>query len=78
MPVEKSRRSSWFVSLLTLLVILQTATPVRAWETLGHRVIARLAELAELDTAENQANGGATCSTTLWAAQFEARSLEHA
>jgi hypothetical protein len=44
MPVEKTRRSSWFVSLLTLLVILQTATPAWAWGTLGHRVIARLAE----------------------------------
>ncbi len=44
MPVEKTRRSSWFVSLLTLLVTLQTATPAWAWGSLGHRVIARLAE----------------------------------
>ncbi|MGO9464862.1 MAG: S1/P1 nuclease [Isosphaeraceae bacterium] len=44
MSVEKTRRSSWFVSLLTLLVILQTATPAWAWGRLGHRVIARLAE----------------------------------
>ncbi|MGO9921830.1 MAG: hypothetical protein ACLQIB_44940 [Isosphaeraceae bacterium] len=44
MSVEKTRRSSWFVSLLTLLVILQTVTPAWAWDRLGHRVIARLAE----------------------------------
>jgi hypothetical protein len=44
MAVEKIRRSTWLVSLLTLLLILQTATPARAWGTLGHRVIARLAE----------------------------------
>jgi hypothetical protein len=44
MPVEKTSRFSWFVTLLTLLVILQTATPAWAWGTLGHRVIARLAE----------------------------------
>ena len=44
MPVEKTRRSSRLVSLLTLLVVFQTATPAWAWGTLGHRVIARLAE----------------------------------
>jgi hypothetical protein len=44
MPAEKTRRSTWFVSLLTVLAILQTATPAWAWGTLGHRVIARLAE----------------------------------
>ncbi len=44
MSVEKTRRSSWFVILLTLLVTLQTATPAWAWGALGHRVIARLAE----------------------------------
>jgi hypothetical protein len=44
MPVKKTRRSTWFVSLLTLLVILQTAPPAWAWGTLGHHVIARLTE----------------------------------
>jgi hypothetical protein len=41
---RKTRRRSSFVSLLTLLVVLQTATPAWAWGTLGHRVIARLTE----------------------------------
>jgi hypothetical protein len=44
MPVEKTRRSTWFVCLFTLLVILQTATPAWGLGRLGHRVIARLAE----------------------------------
>jgi len=44
MPIEKTRRSLRFVSLLTLLVAFQTATPALAWGTFGHRVIARLAE----------------------------------
>jgi hypothetical protein len=44
MSVEKTRRRLWFFSLLTLLVMLQTATPAWAWGTLGHREIARLAE----------------------------------
>jgi nuclease S1 len=44
MPVKKSGRSSSLVRLLTLLVVLQTATPAWAWGRLGHRVTARLAE----------------------------------
>jgi hypothetical protein len=44
MPVEKTCRSTWFVSLLTLLLVFQTAAPAWAWGTLGHRVIARLTE----------------------------------
>jgi hypothetical protein len=44
MPVKKTRRSTWLVSLLTLLLILETATPAWAWGTLGHRLIARVAE----------------------------------
>jgi len=44
MHIEKTRRSSWFVSLLTLLVTFQAATPAWARGRLGHRVIARLAE----------------------------------
>jgi hypothetical protein len=57
MPFERIRRSSWLVSLLTLLVILQTATPAWAWGTLGHRVIARLAE--KLITSEANASAAA-------------------
>ena len=44
MSVEKTRRSSWFVILLTLLVIFQTATPAWAWGALSPRVTARVAE----------------------------------
>ena len=41
---KKTRRSSWFVILLTLLVVVQVATSAWAWGRLGHRVIARLSE----------------------------------
>ena len=35
---------SWITFAITLLVLLQTATPAWAWGRLGHRVISRLAE----------------------------------
>jgi nuclease S1 len=35
---------SWYVVALTLLIGLQTATPVVAWGRLGDRVISHLAE----------------------------------
>jgi len=47
MPANRSNgtpQPSWFVIALTLLVVLQLATPAWAWGRLGHRVIARLAE----------------------------------
>ena len=47
MSLAISRRSCWRLLLLGALaiaVLLSTASPVRAWGPLGHRVIARLAE----------------------------------
>ena len=41
---RRRRRPASFVVGLALLIALQSATPVRAWGRLGHRVIARIAE----------------------------------
>lgn len=43
MPGRSSRRS-WFALAPSLLVALETATPVWAWGRLGHRVTSRIAE----------------------------------
>jgi hypothetical protein len=78
MPVEKTRRSTWFVSLLTLLVAFQIATPAWAWGALGHRVISRLAEkhltaTAKVAIAELLEPGGALADDSLWADQNRGR-----
>jgi hypothetical protein len=72
MPVEKTRRSSWFVSLLTPLLTLQTATPAWAWGRLGHRVIASLAEkhmtpVAKAGVAALLESGESMADASLWA-----------
>jgi nuclease S1 len=41
---RRARRCSGFTVALTLLFLLQIATPAWAWGRLGHRVISRLAE----------------------------------
>ncbi|MGO9468925.1 MAG: S1/P1 nuclease [Isosphaeraceae bacterium] len=78
MSVEKTRRSSWFVSLLTLLVILQTATPAWAWGRLGHRVIARLAEKHMTPEAKSAVvalleSGESLADASLWADENRGR-----
>ena len=40
----RTLRCSWFALALTLLVVLETATPAWAWGRLGHRVTSRIAE----------------------------------
>jgi hypothetical protein len=37
-------RRSWFIVVLTFLIVDQAGTPVRAWGRLGHRVTSRIAE----------------------------------
>jgi nuclease S1 len=44
MPGHLPHGRSCFVTTVTLLLALQTATPVWAWGRLGHRLISRLAE----------------------------------
>jgi hypothetical protein len=75
MPVEKTRRRLWFVSLLTLLVAFQTATPAWAWGTLGHRLIARLAEKhltpeAKAGVAEILEPGESLADASTWADEY--------
>jgi hypothetical protein len=76
MPVEKKTgRSSWFVSLLTLLVIVQTATPAWAWGRLGHRVIARLTDKhltpeAKAAVAELLGPGESLADASTWADDY--------
>jgi nuclease S1 len=43
MPGQTGHRS-WFVVTFTVLVALQSTTPIWAWGRLGHRVISRIAE----------------------------------
>jgi len=78
MSVEKTRRSSWFVSLLTLLVAFQMATPAGAWGALGHRVIARLAEKhltpeAKAAVAALLEPGESIADASLWADEHRGR-----
>jgi hypothetical protein len=63
MLVEKTCRVSRLVSLLTLLVILQTATPAFAWGRLGHRVVSRVADRHLTPTA-----GASPCFERTWTA----------
>jgi hypothetical protein len=81
MPVEKTRRGSWFVSWLTLVVILQTSTPASAWGRLGHRVIARLAEKhmtpeAKAAVAGLLEPGESLADASMWADEHRGR-LRH-
>jgi len=75
MPIEKTRRSSRFVILLTLLVAFQTATPAWARGRLGHRVIARLAEKhmtpeAKAGLAALLQNGESLADASTWADDY--------
>jgi len=49
---KRTTRRSRFVVVLTLLAVLQTATPVWAWGRLGHRLTARIAERHLTERAE--------------------------
>ena len=59
MPSRKRVRLRPWVSLLALLIALQSATPAWAWGRLGHRVIAKLAERHLTDQAEGRDQGPA-------------------
>src|SRR5271163_2164720 len=77
MSATSSRRAV-FVTALSLLVIIQTATPAWAWGRLGHRVISRLAEKnltpqAKATIAELLEPGESLSDASLWADENRGR-----
>jgi len=72
------RLPAWFVVPVTLVVVLQAATPVWAWGRLGHRVIARLAERhmtpeAKAAVAALLEPGESMADASLWADENRGR-----